>query len=122
MTIVHHSTSHANMQKMADENNIDVIRIYGIAGHGKGEVDHVGGIAKTSIRREVANGSFFYGATDMVDFLDNKFSNKFTSILYSINEVDIQELEVTRLIEKLNVSSSLVRLSSKSLFLNPIVI
>ena len=30
--------------------------IYGIAGHGKGEVDHVGGIAKTTTRREIARG------------------------------------------------------------------
>ena len=32
--------------KLATRNNVKIIRIYGVAGHGKGEVDHVGGIAK----------------------------------------------------------------------------
>ena len=32
--------------KLAPRNNVKIIRIYGVAGHGKGEIDHVGGIAK----------------------------------------------------------------------------
>ena len=33
-----------HLQELSDVHNITVIRMYGIPGHGKGEVDHVGGI------------------------------------------------------------------------------
>ena len=65
-----------------------------------GEVDHVGGIAKAAIRREVANGSFFYDVSNMVEFLTSKFDGKFTTS-YSIKELDSKELDVSRSKEKL---------------------
>lgn len=57
------------MQKLADKHNVPVIRICGIAEHGIGEVDHVGGIAKTIILREVANRITFCNARDIVENL-----------------------------------------------------
>jgi len=36
-----------------------IICLYGIAMHGKGEVDHVGGVAKDAVRREIAGGEVF---------------------------------------------------------------
>ena len=33
------------MQKLANQYNVNIVRVYGIAEHGKGEVDHVGGLA-----------------------------------------------------------------------------
>ena len=39
----------ADMQQLANRYDTTVIRSYGIAAHGKGEVDHVGGIAKVTI-------------------------------------------------------------------------
>ena len=55
---------------------IALICIYGISGHGKGEVDHVGGITNVAIRREVAAGKFLNTAEEMVDFLTEKFFEK----------------------------------------------
>ena len=46
----------AKLQQLADDHNTTVIRIFSVAGHGKGEVDHVGGVAKVKVRREVAAG------------------------------------------------------------------
>ena len=62
-----------SIQKLANLHQTKIIRIYGIAEHGKGEVDHVGGIAKTAIRREVASGRFFGSTEEMVEFLQQKF-------------------------------------------------
>ena len=66
-----------------------------IAGHGKGEVDHVGGIAKISIRREIANGACIEDADDMVTFLSSKFGEK-TDLNYVVNEVDPKQLDILR--------------------------
>jgi len=48
------------MQVLANNLNVNIIRVYGIAEHGKGEMDHVGGLVKTTIRRAVAEVNFFW--------------------------------------------------------------
>ena len=58
-----------SIQSIADFYDKKVLQIFRIAEPGKGEVDHVGGIAKTTIRCEIANGVFSSGAEEMVDFL-----------------------------------------------------
>ena len=65
-----------NIQELSDKYKIKIICIYSIAGHGKGEVDHVGGLAKVAIRREIVPGAFFADAEDMVVFLQSKFNEK----------------------------------------------
>ena len=65
-----------DLQQIADEKNVTIIRSYSIAGHGKGEVDHVGGMMKVAIRREIAAGKFLYDVSDMLDFLQRKFGEK----------------------------------------------
>ena len=40
------------ISSIANKYNINIVRVFGVAGHGKGEVDYVGGIAKVTIRRE----------------------------------------------------------------------
>jgi len=82
------------MQKLANQYNVPVIRIYGIAEHGKGEVDHVGGIAKTTIRREVAKGGSFFLAKDIVEHLRFKYGDNDPK--YYIKEIDCSELELIR--------------------------
>ena len=52
-----------------------MIRVFGIPEHGKREVDHVGGTAKTNIKRGVSSGMFFNDVAAMVKFLDEKFGN-----------------------------------------------
>ena len=48
------------MQEIANRYNIPVIRIYGMAEHGKGKIDHVGGTTKNTIHQEVAKGESFF--------------------------------------------------------------
>ena len=57
-----------DMELLANHYDVNIIHIFGIAEHGKGEVDHVSGLAKTAIRREIAAGEFFSDASDMVCF------------------------------------------------------
>ena len=84
-----------DLQSIANSTKKMLIRVFGIAGHGKGEVDHVGGIAKISIRREIANGACIEDADDMVTFLSSKFGEK-TDPNYVVNEVDPKQLDILR--------------------------
>ena len=59
------SVHHLAIQNLCNKKNIRVVRIWSVAGHDKGEVDHVGGIAKIFIRREVAAGQVFTDAEEM---------------------------------------------------------
>ena len=65
-----------HLQSLANQLNCDIVRMYGIAGHGKGEVDHVGGIAKVSVRKEIAAGEVFEKSDQIVSFLEHKFKDK----------------------------------------------
>ena len=54
------------MQTLANKFQVNVIRIFSIAKHGKSEVDHVSGLAKTTLRRAIAAGKFFNDVGEMV--------------------------------------------------------
>ena len=77
-----------------------LLRIYGISGHGKGEVDHVGGISKVAIRREVAAGKFLSTAEQMVEFLNDKFFER-DHPKYSCHEVTSKILDEERASDRL---------------------
>ena len=64
-----------DLQRLADEFLITIIRIYGVAGHGKNEVDSVGGTAKIAIRTAIARKLNFFNAGDCLAYLNNKFAN-----------------------------------------------
>ena len=66
-----------------------------IPGHGKGEVDHVGGTAKVTIRRMAAAGRTFINATDIVDALKEKYADS-TTTRYCIKEISEEELQTSR--------------------------
>ena len=53
-----------------------IVRVFGVAGHGKGEVDHVGGLAKVAIRRHVGTGGVVLNVDDCIDVLKEKFGDK----------------------------------------------
>ena len=84
-----------DLQSIADSMNKKIIRIYGIAGHGKEEVDHVGGIAKIAIRREIANGALLAHAEEMVAFLEKKFQDN-SEPKYVIEQIQEKKLEMAR--------------------------
>ena len=60
-----------HLQELANIFKKDIIRIHGIAGHGKGEVDHVEGLEKVAIRQHIASGGFVQSSFEMIDFLQN---------------------------------------------------
>ena len=71
------STAHFDSnQRLADEYRVKIVRFFGIPEHGKGEVDHVGGVAKTTIRREIAACEFFSSVSEMVAMLKKWFGDQ----------------------------------------------
>ena len=63
-----------DLNDISDEFGITIIRIYGVASHGKNEVDAVGGVAKIAIRSAISRGTSFFNASDCVEYLREKFS------------------------------------------------
>ena len=80
---------------------ITVIQVYSIAGHGKGE-DHVGGLAKVTVRREVAAGETLQFSCEMIDRLRIKFGHKHDP-KYDFKDITTEELEQAREKEWLTV-------------------
>ena len=84
-----------HLQELANKYHAKIIHVYSVAGHGKGKVDHVGGLAKVVIRHEIGRGSFFSDSEDMVDFLSQKFMEK-KDPAYHVKETDVKPLEIAR--------------------------
>ena len=61
--------------------------------HGKGEVDHVGGIAKIAIQQEIANRTLLTDAEETVAFLEKKFQYN-SEPKYVIEQIHEQELQM----------------------------
>ena len=81
-----------DLQTIATKYNIRIIRIYGVAGHGKNEIDTVGGVVKITLRKAVVHGEFFATASSCVDFLVTKFGEN-ESPEYNIKEIYPEEVE-----------------------------
>ena len=82
-----------------------IIRVYGIAGHGKGEVDQVGGMTKVAVRREVAAGKSFINADDIVEILEQKFPNNFFDVISTKELEDRRSEDVLLSVETIDGSS-----------------
>ena len=81
-----------NLQMIANKYEATLIRIYGVANHGKGQVD----CAKIAIRNEVARtGRYFSTASECVQFLKKKFEGK-TNPCYYIEELHTNDLNEKR--------------------------
>ena len=91
----------SHLQKLANSQQKQVLHLWSIAGHGKGEVDHVGGVAKIIIKRAISNDFFYENSSDMVQYLPDKFSN---NLLYRfLQEVDVKAFEKERAEDSLKV-------------------
>ena len=90
----------AKLQALANKKNITIIRIWSIAGHGKGEVDHVGGLGKVTIRRGIAGGCLIIEVYEIVDYLVSKFSDR-TYPHYIFREIAAKFLEDKRTEDRL---------------------
>ena len=84
------------LQNLASKYNIKIIRVYGCAGHGKNEVDHVGGLSKVCIRTHVSQQNYILNADDCVRFLKGKFESK-ANPTYDIQEIPKDILQAERL-------------------------
>ena len=51
-----------SIQCMAKDYEFKILCVFGIPEHGKEEVDHVGGVAKTTVQCETAAGEFYSDA------------------------------------------------------------
>ena len=69
--------------------------MYGVAGHGKSEVDHLGGFAKVAVQKQVVAVALFMSAGKMVEFLTEKFQNKINP-KYCIKEIPSYLLDEKR--------------------------
>ena len=76
------------------------VAISSIAGHGKGEVDHVGGLSKVTIRRAIAGGQLIKKIDEMVDYMESKFSDK-TYPRYVFRDISPIILEDKRMEDRL---------------------
>ena len=54
-------------QRSCDKIDVPILRVYGTPEHCKYEVDYVGGIAKSPLRRAIAANHFYAEVMDMVD-------------------------------------------------------
>lgn len=78
------------LSQIANQFNVNVIHIFVIAGHGKGQVDQVGGLAKDTIRREVAAKKNFSNANDIVHCLSEnmlKVNHQFIFLSKFYNQI-----------------------------------
>ena len=57
------------MQHLGNKFNHAAVRVFGIADHGKGEVDHVSGVAKVAVQQQIARGELFTSAWQVHEFL-----------------------------------------------------
>ena len=73
-------THFSDIRNIADTFNSTIIRAFHIPEHG-GEVDHVGGIAKSAIKREVGTDEILIEVKEMVEFLQSKFSTSVRPII-----------------------------------------
>ena len=88
-----------HLQAISNKFNKNIIHVYGVAGHGKGDF---GGLAKLMIRQWVAGGDVFLSSSLMVDYLDAKFKES-TNPEYIVKEISSSLLDENRAVANLLV-------------------
>ena len=83
-----------DLQELANIYQTQVIQVFGVAGHGKGEVHHVGGTAKVAISWEIASGKLLLDCDYILDFLKDKFEP--SKQTYVFNETTEQKHDIER--------------------------
>ena len=97
---------------MANKHNDGIIRVFSILGHGKGEVDHVSGLAKVAIRRHVNARGVVLDANDCAVFLQEKFGQADTPA-YVIQEISVELLTEMRREARLKSYPIMIKGSSR---------
>ena len=68
--------------------------MYGIPGHGKGEVDHFGGTEKVTVQQVAVTGRVFHNVKHIVECWIEKYAELYTN--YCIKEISEEELQLGR--------------------------
>ena len=84
-----------DMQIICGNIKVPIIRLFSVAGHGQGEVDHIGGLAKVAIRRHIGAGGIVLDAKDCLNFLRQKFEDKMNPKFY-LKEISTSDLNQAR--------------------------
>ena len=86
-----------DMQQLANKQSINVVRVYGAAGHSKHEVDSCGGHLKNPPRKHISKGNNLRSASHICEFLTNKYdSQKYCNPIYHLKEISGDDLETER--------------------------
>ena len=83
-----------DMQNLCNKHGVRIVRVYGIPGHGKNEIDCVGEVVKIALRRAVTVGEFFPSAACCIDYLNEKFGESISPRY--IKEIYTEELSKRR--------------------------
>ena len=94
------------MRTLANKFQVNVICIFGIAEHGKGEVDHIGGLAKNTLRRAIAAGEFFNDVGEMVEYFGETLHST-EHLQYIVKELEEKDLKSARAAARLKVFPSI---------------
>ena len=75
-----------DLQLLSNNLTSTVVRVYGIAGHGKGEIDSAGGHMKNAARKGIQMGIEIKNADEVVSYLTSKFDS-YSSPSYYFNKI-----------------------------------
>ena len=86
-----------DLQDLPNETGATVVRTYGIAGYGKGEINSVGGHVKNALRKSVERGKIILNSGDCIELLSEKFNPvDYTNPTYSFQQISTTDLEIIR--------------------------
>ena len=86
-----------DLQSLSDDFQATVVRVYGIAGHEKGEIDSVGGHLKNAVRSSIQKGQIIVNADDCSSILKDKFKpDIYVHPAYDIQLIEEDDLESRR--------------------------
>ena len=80
------------MQGISNDYQINILQVYGVAGHRKNEVDTVGGVAKIAIRTAILRGETFFNSKECVTYLLDKFYSS-ENPSYRLKVIELNSLE-----------------------------
>ena len=84
-----------DIQRICNETNINIMRVYGSPGHGKCEVDSAGGHLKNPIRKHITKGNIIHSAGGVAAYLTAKYIEK-QQPQYHIKELLSGEMDPER--------------------------
>ena len=85
-----------DLQEISDQLGKMVIRVFGTASHGKGEIDSCGGHLKNPVRQAIANKVHIASDIEAADYLNAHYADK-TCPFYDVSTLDTDGLQGERM-------------------------